>query len=314
MVLPGKLLSAGVLSEKAIAWASDFGPAFPPLPRGAEVAHFWGGPHPIELRVTIRQDGSVTLDVVEGFDRRTEFAQIDSSEAIAILDQLESLEPELSEIRALGHEPSDDLEELHLSLDGLPVTFPVWDDKLKVKVPRRDGESSSVASPALEALFRRCDELIRRLFGQNVKYPLLPRVPPGPEFGCRTTVQEDPIHGRVLHVVLARNQTVDSWKHVRETLQDAVDRARPQRLLIDLRDLASLYGAPLIGVLAVGAAAMRKLGTDRRTRIVAHGRIADSLGSTIRIAKIDMLFGGRIHPDTDSALRDQGEIPDKPTV
>ncbi len=128
------------------------------------------------------------------------------------------------------------------------------------------------------------------------------------DFGCRARVHESPTHGRVLEIVLAASQSPDSWKHVREVLEEEVDRQHPQSLVIDLRALGSLYGAPLTGALVVGAAAMQKLGPDRRTRIVATAQIARALERVIRMAKVDALFGGRIYPDSESALRGQDRV------
>ena len=126
--------------------------------------------------------------------------------------------------------------------------------------------------------------------------------------GCRVVTQETPAYGLVLQVVLAPGQSPDSWNHVRDVLEGEVERRRPQALLIDLQALDSLYGAPLIGALVAGAVAMRKLGPDRRARIVAPAHIAGPLAKAIRLAKIEKLFGGRIYADIESALRDQDGV------
>jgi hypothetical protein len=69
----------------------------------------------------------------------------------------------------------------------------------------------------------------------------------------------------------------------------------------------------LVGALVVGAAAMRQLGTERRTRLVAKAQVAGSIAEVLRIAKTDFLFDGRIYSDVASALeqpiRDRDEPP-----
>jgi hypothetical protein len=118
----------------------------------------------------------------------------------------------------------------------------------------------------------------------------------------------------VLEIVLAASQNPDSWKHVREVLEREVKRQRPESLVIDLSAFDSVYGMALVGALVVGAAAMRQLGTDRRTRLVARAHVAGRLAEVLRIAKMDVLFDGRIYSDVEAALEEPSRYREEPPV
>ncbi|HZL84105.1 MAG TPA: hypothetical protein VFD07_01875 [Candidatus Krumholzibacteria bacterium] len=134
------------------------------------------------------------------------------------------------------------------------------------------------------------------------------------DVGCRATIHESPAYGRVLEIVLAASQSPNSWNNAREVIRREVDRGDPQGLVIDLRALDSLYGAPLLGVLVEGAEALRKRGVERRTRIVATVQIAGPLANAIRIARMDFLFDEKIYPDLESAVIGQDLRREEPTV
>jgi hypothetical protein len=120
----------------------------------------------------------------------------------------------------------------------------------------------------------------------------------------RVDVHETPIHGRVLEIALAPSQGSDSWNRLHKELAQEVDRERPQSLVIDLRELDSPCGTPLIWALLGATAAMRKLGQDRRTRIVATGPIAETVARDIKLSRREAEFGAIVYPDPEAALNE----------
>ncbi len=134
------------------------------------------------------------------------------------------------------------------------------------------------------------------------------------EFGSRTSVHESPIYGRVLEIALTGSQSREVSTRGRQILEGEVDRHHPEYLVIDLRGFDSKFGNDLLGALVAGAAAMRKLGAERQTRILARGRTAETLERVIRLAKINSLFGGRTYPALESALGRTAKVEDEPTV
>ena len=129
------------------------------------------------------------------------------------------------------------------------------------------------------------------------------------EFGSRTSVHESPIYGRVLEIALIGSQSQEVSAQSRQVLEGEIDRHRPRYLVIDLRRFDSKFGMDLLGALVAGGVAMRKLGAERQTRILARGPTAEMLDRAIRLAKIDVLFAGRTYPDLESALASGGASP-----
>ena len=134
------------------------------------------------------------------------------------------------------------------------------------------------------------------------------------EFSSRTNIYESPICGRVLEIALAGSQSQEVSSRGRKILEQEVARHRPQYLVINLLGFDSVFGPGLLGALVVGAAAMDKLGTGRKTRILAAGRTAATLDRALRLARLESLFGGRIHSDLESALGQTAGMQDEPTV
>src|SRR6185369_5906344 len=120
----------------------------------------------------------------------------------------------------------------------------------------------------------------------------------------RVAVHETPTHGRVLEIALAPSQGSDSWNRLHAELAQEVDRERPRSLVIDLRELDSPCGTPLMWALLGATAAMRKLGHDRRTRIVATGPIAETVARDVRLSRWEAEFGAIIYPDPETALNE----------
>lgn len=306
-LVPGQLLFADLLSKKGVTWANDLGPAFPPLPKSAEVGHLWGGPHPVELYVEIEESGTVSLQITEGFDHRSEYAEIDPAEAAAILNQVKSVEPELSEIGALGHEPSDDLEEFHVKVAGVAVTFPVWDAAGKVTVIRSGGQTSRVVSPALEAVFRRFDDLTWRLFAQEVQYGATGKtravfLPRNLDASWETVAEHS--RGGLIVVRFAGTYTSDGSfsRKMGEFLRSAITTANAAAVIIDLSRLDFGSGGDVAGLGALVMPLMQTEGGVTPAAVVANERSVQELKWLFEPNMILGVAGMKLFRDRDEAL------------
>ena len=119
---------------------------------------------------------------------------------------------------------------------------------------------------------------------------------------CRAINHVDPMHGRVLQIVLCHTIVPAHWDHEREVIAGEVGRNDPQILILDLRRIEFVYGVALIGALVAGYLSMQKLGSNRRTRVVASGQVAEKLPDMLRICKLDSLLGPKLYPDLETAL------------
>jgi hypothetical protein len=112
----------------------------------------------------------------------------------------------------------------------------------------------------------------------------------------------------VIEIALAgtRSQVVSS--RGKKILEQEVAQHCPQGLVINLREFNSIFGNDLLGALVTGAAAMRKLGAERPTRLVAVGKTAAALQRILPLTRLDTVFGPTVHSDFESAVRSMPSI------
>jgi hypothetical protein len=128
------------------------------------------------------------------------------------------------------------------------------------------------------------------------------------EFSSRTEIHESPIYGRVLEIALAGSYSHELLSRARKIIEEEVARHQPQCLVISLLEVDTVYGHYLLGPIVAGTLAMQKLGGGRKWGIVAAGRTAASLDKSIRICKLESIFGGT-HSDLESALSNLRSMP-----
>jgi hypothetical protein len=117
-------------------------------------------------------------------------------------------------------------------------------------------------------------------------------------------VHESPIHGRVLEVKWTRYPADEGSAWGASVLSSLVEGHQPRCLVVDLRRFDPSFGMPLFSALVGGAAAMHRLGGDRRTRVLAVGSTRTKLQQFLVLSRLAELFGGDVFSDLDAALAD----------
>jgi len=121
-----------------------------------------------------------------------------------------------------------------------------------------------------------------------------------------TTFYERPNYGRILKVAWTEYPRNEGSKWGSKILLDLVCRCQARCLVIDLLGFHASFGAPLFSSLVTGAAAMLKMGSGGKIRILAVGRTAAKLNYCLHVSMMDSLFGGAAYSSLEDALGNPG--------